>query len=69
MEVFVVRILYLVKSTDERMSLIEPEENVKGPFQFGEPDVKAGHAKNGSVNKSDFKTIKFLLLQESYDKA
>ena len=32
MEVFVVRILYLVKSTDERMSLIEPEENVKGPF-------------------------------------
>ena len=32
MEVFVVRILYLVKSTDERMSLIEPEKNVKGPF-------------------------------------
>ena len=29
MEVIVVRILYLVKSTDERMSLIEPEENVK----------------------------------------
>ena len=34
MEVFAVRILYLVKSTDEGMSLIEPEENVKGPFQF-----------------------------------
>ena len=45
MGVLVVRILYLVKSTDERMSLIEPEENVKGPFQFGEPDVKTGHAK------------------------
>ena len=39
MEVFVVRIFYLVKSTDERMSLIEPEENVKGPFEFREPDV------------------------------
>jgi len=25
---------FLVKSTDERMSLIEPEENVKGPFEF-----------------------------------
>jgi len=41
---------FLVKSTDERMSLIEPEENVKGPFQFGEPDVKAGH-----VQESDDK--------------
>ena len=34
----------LVQSADKSMSLIEPQQNLQRPFQFGEPDVKRGHA-------------------------
>ena len=34
----------LVQGTDEGMTLIEPKEHIKGPLEFGEPYMQAGHA-------------------------
>ena len=35
---------FFVEAADVGVTLIEPQQYIHGPFQFGEPDVKAGHA-------------------------
>jgi hypothetical protein len=35
----------LVNGADEGVALVEAEQHVHAPLQFGEPDVQAGHAK------------------------
>lgn len=51
-----------VEATDVSVALIEPQQDVHGPFQFGKPDVKAGHArKNSGLSVNCARTILELL--------